>query len=95
MRRRDAAIAVLAGLALIALIVIVIPTPFGRTVIEGILERWYLGALLVGVSVALGWRGRWDAASRIVGMIGVTWLTMAVGYEVLVVIVFVLFRPMV
>jgi hypothetical protein len=94
MRRRDVMLSVLAGLGFVLVIVFVLPTPFGRSVLEAATERWYVGAVLIAISIVLGWRARRPAPARVLGMIGVTLVSVAVAYSVLVVLIFVLFRPM-
>jgi len=82
MRRREVGISIAAGLVLV-LLGLANPTGIGAFVIEYIavptLNFWWIGAAALVASLFLGaQRARPDLA-RILGLVGITWLTFLAG----------------
>jgi hypothetical protein len=88
-RRRDVALCIAAGLFLLFLGFFV---PIGAVFTEAAVRLWYLGVAAAVASLALRWR-RVLAPARLLGVIGVTWVTMVVGYYALLVFLLLAMGP--
>jgi hypothetical protein len=98
MRRSDGVLAV-AGALLVVLAVGFapswIPAPLREYVLGPALDFWYVGVAATVATFVLGRRSAWPGLARLLAILGVAWVAFVVGYYVLLVLVFVLFRPMV
>jgi hypothetical protein len=95
MRRRDVAIAIVTGLLLVLMAVgisiysLVVLSPI-LVVLGGAIELWYFGAGLVVASVLLNRRPELRDVSRLVGFVGVAWISFVVGFAFALSLIFVL-----
>lgn len=97
MRRRDVAICIAAALLFLLYIAITpsgTSTPIGRYVVDPGLRYWYVGTAAIAASLILRWRAVWPMAARVLGVIGVTWVTFFAGYYGLLILILVLAGPM-
>jgi hypothetical protein len=89
MRLREVGLSVAAGLAILVIGVFV---PFVRGMLALAFEGWYIGAAALVAAIVVGWSGRSADATRVLGLIGIAWLTM-VGAAIGVVIFQLLSSP--
>jgi hypothetical protein len=93
-RRRDVVLSVAAGL-LVVLYVALAPAsvPVLTSIASLALEYWYVGIAVLAASILLRRSTRWRNLARVVGVIGVTWVSFFVGYLVALVLVFAFLAP--
>jgi hypothetical protein len=93
-RRRDVALSIAAGLLVVLYVAL---APASVPVLTGIaslaLEHWYAGIAVLVASILLRRSTRWPDLTRVLGMIGVTWVSFFVGYLVALVLVFAFLAP--
>jgi hypothetical protein len=97
-RRRDVVLATAAGVAvalLVGLAPTVLPSPILAYVVAPALDFWFLGIAAVVISFFVRHTQAWHGVARVLGVVGVAWLAFAVAFYVLLVIVFIVFRPIV
>ena len=82
MRRREVGISIAAGLALV-LLVVVNPGGIGEPVIRYVVgpafSFWYVGAAAIAAAVVLRMANMQPGLVRVLGLIGITWITFVVA----------------
>jgi len=86
---REVGLSIAAGLAIL---VIAAFFPFVRGILAMAFETWYVGAAVLVAAIVVGCLGRSPDATRVLGLIGITWLTV-VGAAIGVVIFLLLGKP--
>ena len=89
MNFREVGLSIAAGMAIL---VIAVFFPFVRNVVALAFDAWYLGAAALVAAIVVGRSGRSADATRVLGLIGIAWLTV-VGVAIGVVIFLLLSRP--
>ena len=94
MKRSDVLLSI-AGAVLVVLLLAFAPTaipgPIHEYVLAPALEVWYLGVAILLASILLRRRPAWRGLSRVLGVVGVTWVAFFVGFSVALTLVFVIF----
>ena len=89
MRRRDVAIGFAVGIALVGYIVLFGAGTFNPAgnVIEKVLFGWWpVGLAILGGAVVVTWRRRWPVLARMLGYVGVAWISFIAGYDALLLV---------
>jgi len=82
----------------VALLVVVLIGPLGIASIVGpiadtALRYWWVGVALTAAAIVLRWRRLVPGAGRVIGVIGVIWLTFVLGLFGLYLVVFFIHGP--
>ena len=72
MTLREVGLSVAAGMAIL---VIAVFFPFVRNVLALAFDTWYVGAAALVAAIVVGRSRRWPDATRVLGLIGIAWLT--------------------
>ncbi len=94
MTRRDVWLSIAVGLLSLVILDYILPAFgvfFGLFLFDAVLQVWYVGVALVVVSFVLTRRNALPTAARVLGCIGVWWVTFVVSYIVILVGLFAVF----
>jgi hypothetical protein len=94
MTRRDVWLSIAVSVLSLVILDYILPTfgvLIGLFLFDAVLQVWYVGVALVVVSFVLTRRRAVPTAARVVGCIGVWWLTFVVSYIVILVGMFAVF----
>ena len=96
MRRSDVALSIAVALVLVLLVVLaprVIPGPLIQYVLAPALDLWFVGIAVLVASIVLRRRSTWPQVTRLLGVLGVTWVAFVLGWYVALILVFALLDP--
>ena len=93
MRRQDVAIAIGIGLTGVGYIVLIgsgTSHPIGNFIEKTALALWPIGVALLATAIVVHRRHRWPVVERLLGYVGVAWVSFMLGYGLVLVLLLLL-----
>jgi hypothetical protein len=94
MRRMDVVLSIAGALVVVLLLALApsaIPGLLRDAVLAPALDYWYVGVAIVVASIVLGRRSTSPGLARALGVLGVAWVALVVGFYIALILVFALF----